>query len=248
MNGRMKISAAALTVFLVTPAAAGAQVGGAGFLFQKPKVQLQIHTGYSVARASSDIYDFVVDSLTLKKSDFNAFSIGGQLAFRMNEHLDGAFSLTYTGATRPSEMRYWEDTNGLPIQQDTRFTRVPVTFDLKYYLMPRGRSISRFAWIPASWSPYVGGGVGVMWYTFRQSGDFVDSQSLEVFTDTFESSGHTAMWDLFAGADVSLNKSLVLTGEARYDWAKAAMGQDFVGFQKMDLSALQMNVGLGIRF
>ncbi len=248
MNRRTRLAMAALAATLVVPGSLGAQVGGPGFLFQKPHVQLQLRTGYSVARAGSDIYDFVVDSLTLNKSDFNAFSIGGQVAVRMTDRLDAALDVAYAGGTRPSEMRYWVDNNNLPIQQKTKFSRVPLSFDLKWYLTDRGRSISRFAWIPATLSPYVGAGVGVMWYRFEQSGDFVDSQTLDVFSDTFRSRGHAPMVNALAGVDVTLNNSLVLTGQARYDWAKASMGQDFVGFQKMDLSGLQMSLGIGVRF
>ncbi len=253
MSRRMRqlashLFAVSLAVLLAAPAAVSAQTGGPGFLFRRPAVQLGLRWGYSVAHAGSGIYSYVTDSLTLNKSDFNAFMIGGQLAFRITDRLDGAVDFAYAGATRPSEERYWVDNNNLPIQQKTTFSRIPLTFRLKWYLMPQGQSISRFAWIPAEWAPYVGMGAGVMWYTFRQSGDFVDWQTLNVFTDRFESSGNAPTLNVFAGADVSLNKNFVLTGEARYDWASARMGQDFIGFDKIDLSGVQLSLGIGARF
>jgi len=252
MNHRIALTAAAVAASMVLPAQARAQSGGPGFLFEQPRVRLQLHTGYSVARAQSDIYGYVHDWYTLKKSDFNAFSIGGQVAVNVNERLDAAVNLTYMGGSRPSEVRDWvEGPNNLPIQQTTTFSRVPLTFDLKWYLKDRGRSVSRFAWVPASWSPYVGGGVGVMWYSFKQNGDFVsvqDANTATIYTDQLSSRGRAPALDAFAGVDVSLNKSLVLSGEARYDWAKASMGQDFANFQKMDLSGLQMSLGIGVRF
>jgi outer membrane protein W len=240
--------AAPVAALLIAPVAVSAQAGGPGFLFQKPHVQLELRTGYSIARAGSDIYSFVTDSLTLNRSDFNAFMIGGQLAFRLTDRWSGALDLAYAGGSRPSQERYWLDNNNLPIQQTTTFSRVPLTLRVKYYLLSRGQSISRFAWIPAGWAPYVGVGAGVMWYTFKQSGDFVDAQTLNVFSDRFRSSGSAPTVDAFAGVDVSLNRTLVLTGEARYDWARATMGQDFVGFNKIDLSGLQASLGLAVRF
>ncbi len=252
MNHRIALAAAAIAVSTVLPAQARAQVGGPGFLFEQPHIRLQIRTGYSIARAQSDIYNYVYDWYTLKKSDFNAFSIGGQLAVKVNDRLDAALTFTHIGGSRPSEVRDWvEGPNNLPIQQTTNFTRFPLTFDLKWYLMDRGRSVSRFAWIPASWAPYVGGGVGLMWYRFEQKGDFVsvqDPNTATIYTDQLRSRGRAPAVDAFAGVDVSLNKSLVLNGEARYDWAKASMSQDFASFQKMDLSGLQMSLGIGVRF
>ncbi len=237
-----------LAALLAAPTPGSAQAGGPGFLFQRPDVQFELRGGYSVARANSDIYNFVTDSLTLNKNDFNAFMIGGQLGFRITNRWAGAIDFAYAGGKRPSQERFWVDNNNLPIQQTTTFSRIPLTFRVKYYLLPRGQSISKFAWIPSGWSPYVGAGAGVMWYTFKQSGDFVDSQSLNVFHDRFSSSGSAPTLDAFAGADVSLNKTFVLTGEARYDWARAPMGQDFVGFNKIDLSGFQFSVGIGARF
>lgn len=243
-----QLLAAPLAALLAFPAAASAQAGGPGFLFGTPQVQLELRGGYSAARAGSDIYDFVTDSLTLSKSDFNAFLIDGQLAFHIVSRVAGAVDLEYAGGSRPSQERYYLDNNNLPIQQTTSFARIPLTLRIKYYLLAPGQSVSRFAWVPTVWAPYVGVGAGVMWYTFDQSGDFVDSQTLNVFSDHFRSSGSAPTLDAFAGVDVSLNRSLFLTGEARYDWARARMGQDYVGFNKIDLSELGFSVGVGVRF
>ena len=63
-------------------------------------------------------------------------------------------------------------------------------------MLPRGRQISRLAWIPRTIVPYVGAGGGVTSYEFRQSGDFVDfatenaaAGTFTIFTDSFKSEG-----------------------------------------------------------
>jgi hypothetical protein len=147
-----------------------------------------------------------------------------------------------------SEFRDWVDTDDLPIEQKTEFQRVPLTFGVKAYLKDRGRSVGRFAWVPAQWAPYVGAGAGWVWYRFRQDGDFVDYDTLDIFTDTFTSRGRAPTLHLYGGADWSLGPNFFLTAEARYAWASADMGGDFVGFDPVDLSGLQATVGLSVRF
>ena len=71
-------------------------------------------------------------------------------------------------------LREFTDNNDLPIQQSTKYRRVPLTVGLKYYLADRGRSVGEFAYIPSKIAPYVGVGAGAMWYKFEQNGDFVD--------------------------------------------------------------------------
>jgi hypothetical protein len=71
---------------------------------------------------------------------------------------------------------------------------------------------------------------------------------MDVFHDTFRSSGWTPEAHAMAGVDVSLTPRLVLTGEGRYTYARASMDEDFVGFDKIDLSGLAITAGLAIRF
>ena len=119
---------------------------------------------------------------------------------------------------------------------------------MKAYLRDRGRSIGRFAWVPADWAPYVGAGAGWVWYRFRQDGDFVDFETLDIFPDTYTSKGRAPTLHLYGGADWSLGPSFFLTGEARYAWASADLSGDFVDFDPVDLSGLQATVGLSVRF
>jgi hypothetical protein len=119
---------------------------------------------------------------------------------------------------------------------------------VKRYLAPRGRSIGRFAWVPARRTAYVGVGAGWMWYRFRQVGDFVDFKTLNVFYDDFLSSAWTPTVHALAGVDVPLGRYLVFSGEGRFTWAKGPMGRDYVGFNRIDLSGLSITTGLSVRF
>jgi len=136
-------------------------------------------------------------------------TLGANVAIQVTPLLDIAFDVAYAGAARRSEFRRWVDQNNRPIEQTTFFRRVPVTLSVKRYLTPRGRSIGRFAWVPARRATYVGIGAGMMWYAFRQVGDFVDFQTLKVFPDAFQSSAWTPVVHALAGVDVALGRKSV---------------------------------------
>jgi len=238
----------ALVALAALAAPARAQDSGNGFLFAAPRMTFGIRTGYDVANANSDIFSTVMSELTLKRGDFSSPTLATDLGFRLNDRVDAVFGLGYSRSATQSQARGWLDNNNLPVQQSTEFTRVPLTVNLKAYLAPQGRSLGHFAWVPARVAPYVGAGVGTMWYRFRQGGDFVDTTTTNVFSDVFQSSGWTPMADLMAGADFTITPGMALTTEARYAWAKGSLGQDFTGFNRIDLSGVSITAGLTFRF
>lgn len=240
--------AIALLAPLAATDAARAQGQGEGFLFDRPNLTFGAHLGYAVPRAGSEVFDFTREQLTVEKSDFNAISFGAELAIRATERFDVALDAGFEKSDTRSEFRDWVDENDLPIEQSTAFTRVPVTAGVKAYLLDRGRRISRYAWIPRTWAPWVGAGGGLVWYEFEQTGDFVDFETLDIFFDDFRSSGVAPTAYVAAGVDVSLGPRWLLTGGARYRWASAEMDRDFVGFEDIDLAGLGARVGIAVRF
>jgi hypothetical protein len=155
----------------------------------------------------------------------------------------------YSRAESGSQFRHYLDNNNLPIQQTTTFERVPITANLRWYLTDPGRSIGKLAWIPNKIVPWVGGGVGTMWYRFSQEGDFVDFSNLNVFTpaEPLSTSDWTVMGQGMAGVDVSLTPTVALTADARYLWARATPGGDFNTFSSIDLSGVAVTLGLTFR-
>jgi hypothetical protein len=223
-------------------------MAGDGFLFQPPPVTLSIRAGYDRALAGSDIFSLSTEQLTLNRGSFSAPSVAVDLGVRVAPRLDVVAGISFSPATARSESRGFVGTDDLPIEQSTEFRRVPVTLGVKGYLMPRGRSIGRYAWVPARFAPYVGGGGGVMWHRFRQSGEFVDFETLDVFPDEYLTSGWTPTAHAMAGLEYSVGARVSLTGEARYTWARADMSSDFARFDRIDLSGLAATAGLAFRF
>lgn len=239
--------AAALVLLAAIPLGAAAQAGD-GFLFRAPMVTLGFKAGYAVPRAGSEVFDFTQDLLTVSDGDFNSSAWGGDLGVRVAERWELVMSALYSKAETRSEFREWVDGDDNPIEQTTSFKRLPLTFGLKRYVKDRGRSVGRFAWVPEQWNAYVGAAGGWTFYEFDQVGDFVDFQTLDIFSDRFRSEGNAPTVQLLGGFEYTLSPRLLLTTEARYGWARAEMGSDFVDFDRMDLAGFQATVGLSARF
>ncbi len=246
--GRSVMAGAVVAALVVAAPSAYAQATGAGFLFRQPGGSLRMWVGYDRPIADSPIYQFVTDTFTLSKSSFGAFDIGGDLAIRATPRLDVVFGLAYAGSKAGSEYRHWLDNNNQPIVQTTTLERVPLTMSLKWYLAPQGEAIGRFAWVPRSWTPFVGAGGGAMWYRFQQYGDFIDFTDSAVVNDAFDSHAWTWTAHAFAGVDVAVGSRWIFTGQARYTWAASHLGSDFVGPNQIDLSGFSVTAGLGVRF
>ncbi len=240
--------AAGIGAPLATALPVQAQSSGEGFLFREPVASLLLRGGYHHASAGSDIFSFATEHLTLGRGDFGGLTAGADLALRIHPRVDLAFGAAYSGTSAASEFRDWIGEDDLPIEQTTRFERVPVTASVKAYLTPRGRSIGSFAWLPARYAPYIGAGGGAMWYRFHQQGEFVDFQTREIFGDELTSSGWAPTVQALAGLDFSLTPRIGLTGEARYSWARAELSDAFEEFDPIDLSGISATLGIHFRF
>jgi len=220
----------------------------ADFLFKKPKDFLGFRMGRFFPRADSDVFDMITRELTLEKSDFQAWDIGIDLGKNVHQKVDLIFSLDYSKQTKKSEFREFIDEQGLPITQATTYSQVPMTAGIRFLPMPRGRQVGEYAWLPSRIVPFVGLGVGILWYQFKQDGDFVDVATLEMFHAILESSDFVPTGYISGGADIHLLKSAYLTFDLRYSLANHELDQDFVGFDPIDLSGLRLTAGVHWHF
>jgi opacity protein-like surface antigen len=230
------------------------------FLLGRPHASIGVRGNWLMATAGSDIYDFVSEHLTIEKSDFNTATFATDLAIYATPRLDIVAGFEVADSEIPSEYRgYSETVSGstttIPIQQVTELQQMHFTGSVKFGLLPRGKQVSRLAWIPRTFVPYVGAGAGVTRYTFRQTGDFVDfatenraTGTFRIFTDIFESQGWAPSLHAFAGTDIMVFKRLYLTLEGRYTSVYAELDQDFIDFEPMDLSGFRFGAGINFVF
>lgn len=219
-----------------------------GYMFREPMATVSLRFGVGGPNANDDLFNFLTNELTLEKGDFRAFALGGDVAIRLASQFDVVLAVSMDNSSNRSEFRDWEDQDDQPIEQNTDVLRVPITLGAKYYLVPRGRRLSRHTWVPSSLTPYVTAGAGYMAYRVVQDGDFVDFETLDVFSSYFESAGGGATAYAGAGADYWFSSRVGLTADGRYAWASADLNRNFAEFDSIDLQGLQFTAGLAVRF
>ncbi len=238
-----------LVLLVATPASAQRP----DFLFSKPRVTLGMRVGMAAPRAGSEVFELTTSELTLEREDFRALDLAFELGVRVHNRLDVTLNVGHSQSDTRSEVRRWVGTDDLPIEQTTEFARTPVTVGVKGYLKDRGQAVSRFAWIPHTWLPYVVLGGGFLVYDFSQQGEFVDyaeadGELRDIFFATYRSEGTAPVARAGVGVEASLVPHLLATAEATYLWSSAEMSRDFVDFDRIDLSGAQLAVGLSLRF
>ena len=222
--------------------------GNPGFLLGSPRGFVGMRGNWMFASAGSDLFDFVTKQLTLDRGDFDTRAVSPELGFALGQRLDLVFAFDYNNANRPSEYRDYVDNKLQPILQTTALRTTSLTASVRYAVLPKGRRVSRYSWIPSTVTPYVGAGGGAMNYEFKQSGDFVDFVDLSVFTSVFRSHGWAPTAHAFGGVDVHVFRRLYVSGEGRYVWSSAKLSRDFVDFDPIDLSGFRLSAGAHLVF
>jgi len=230
------------------PAPVPPQASPSGFRLGEPRMFIGGHAGINFPRAGSDLFDMVTRELTLGKSDFRASVVGFDFGLIFRSRYAAVFSMEYSRATAASESRDFVEEDGSAITQTTRFTQLPVTATLRFYPAKMGEHVGSYAWVPARFLPYLGGGGGFLYYDFNQWGHFVDSQTLEIFSADLQSSGFVPTVHVVGGIDIGLSSKILANLEARYSWADAKLSSDFIGFQPIDLAGFRISGGIVFRF
>jgi hypothetical protein len=218
------------------------------FLLGSPRATIGVRGNWLIASAGSDIFDFVTDQLTLEKSSFNTGSFAAEVGVSLSSRADVLLGIDLNRLRKGSEYRAVIDNFGLPIEQTTELSQTNLTASVKFAVLPKGRAVSRLAWIPRTVVPYVGAGGGIGKYKFLQTGDFVDFADNGVFADVFKSEGWTPLVHAFGGTDVRVLRHMLLSFEGRYTWSTAELEQDFIGFDPIDLGGLKFGVGVHFVF
>jgi opacity protein-like surface antigen len=202
------------------------------------------HGGWFLATAGGDLFDFIEKQLTLDDGDFSAPLLGLNLGFMLTPRVDLVVAFDFSQSSADSEFRDYVDQDFRPITQQTQLTEASLSVSGTYALVPRFRQVSRFASVLRRVVPYAGGGFGLLRYELVQVGDFVDFADLSIFRTTLRSSGWAPSGHVVGGVDVQLHRPWFATVEVRYTWADGKPGDDFEGFDTIDLSGTRVSAGV----
>jgi hypothetical protein len=224
--------------------------GGDGYLFKRPFGTLSIRAGAARPNASGSVFSLADSLLTLSPNRYAGFAVTVESSMLVGDRGEVVLGVSVNNRKVGSEYRDWTDSKDLPIEQSTRFNRVPVSIGYKWNLRPSGRTVSRLAWVPNGFVPYVAAGGGAMWWSFRQEGDFVDFQTanLEVFRSVLQDRGWAPLAYAATGAAWHVTPSMAVTGEARFDASRSSLGGSFDGFRNIGLSGVGVTAGVQLRY
>lgn len=206
---------------------------------------LQLRIGGFMPRADSNLFRDDTELYTVDKDDWQGVTGGAEFTFEPSDHVE--FGVHLDGYSRTVDTNYRDYTRpgGGEILQSLRLTVVPLGATLR--LLPTDRY--------ATLQPYVGVGPDIFFYKYEEFGDFIDfgSEDLDIVSDHFRSEGGAPGFHVTGGLRVRLGHDFSVLGEARYQWAKQDLGDDFRAQPgqdelELDMSGLSVVVGLSIRF
>lgn len=216
------------------------------FLLGAPRAWLGVRGLQLFPRAKGDLFEFVSEQLTLERSDLRARGFALDVGIVVTPTVDIVGGFDSSRKTAGSEYRHFVASNSTPIVQDTSLHESVFSAGLRWTPSGRGRSVSRFAFIPRRLTPYAGGGVSAGYHSFTQRGQFVDYTDLSIFSDRFQTSGWNVGPYVHGGADVQMWKRLYLTMEGRYSWMRGRLSSDFKGFDGIDLAGFRWSSGISV--
>ena len=189
------------------------------------------------SRVSGDVINENLTFLVFDPDEFGGASIGGEWLVGLGRFLEAGAGVSYTAQTVPSFYRDFADPDGTEVDQDLHLRMTPIAFTVR--VLPFGQSTPI--------QPYFGGGLGVINWKYRESGEFIDfNAGREIFVDTFEATG-TSTGAIVLGGVRFAGRRFTAGGEVRYQHASGDLPIDFSA-NKIDLGGWTYNFTVGARF
>jgi opacity protein-like surface antigen len=97
--------------------------------------------------------------------------------------------------------------------------------------------------------PYLGAGIGMVYWQYEEEGDFV-ATDLSIVYDRLTDSGTTFETHVLAGVEFPVSPAWNITLEGRYSWANTSVGGAFTTINPgdLDLGGFSVLVGGALRF
>jgi hypothetical protein len=177
-----------------------------------------------------NVFDFEIN-------DFDSVTFGGEWLVALGNHAEAGLGLGFYSDSVDSVYRDLVNEDFSEIEQEFKLRIVPFTATFRF--LPLGRS--------AAVQPYIGGGVGLFWWRYTESGEFVDFDST-IFRETYIGDGSAAGPVILGGVRFPLG-AWDVGGEIRYQDAEGELPTD-QGFSgtKIDLGGFNYLLTFNLRF
>jgi outer membrane protein W len=189
------------------------------------------------SRTQGDVLVTNQQYLLFNVKDFNAMTVNGDWAISLGEYFEAGAGFGFYQRTVPTVYADWVNADGSEIVQDLHLRIMPLTAIVK--ILPFGSK--------RAFQPYVGAGLGVYFWHYSESGEFVDFVDGSIFRDTFAESGTSVGPVAVFGARGRVSDNVLIGGEARLQWGEGKLSQDFLS-DKIDLGGYSLLVTFGYRF
>jgi len=204
---------------------------------------LDVRFGGFFPSADSHLFDDDSALYTVSDGDWKGFAGGMEGNFILTKNVELGLSIDGYGRSVDTQYRDYERDNGAPIFQTLTLETLPVGVTIRFVPTSRRAKIA----------PFIGGGGDVVFWWYKEHGDFVDffDPTLPVIHDSFQSHGTAFGFHGEAGLRVSVNDDISIVGQAKYTHAKEDhMGEDFSNIRSpaLDLSGWTGTIGMHIRF
>jgi len=189
------------------------------------------------SRVSGDVINENLTFLVFDPDEFGGASFGGEWLVGLGRFLEAGAGVSYSAQTVPSFYADFIDPDGTEVDQDLHLRTTPIAFTVR--VLPFGQS--------SPIQPYFGGGLAVINWKYRESGEFIDfNAGREIFVDTFEATG-TSTGAIVLGGVRFAGRRFTAGGEFRYQHASGDLPSDFSA-PKIDLGGWTYNFTVGARF
>jgi hypothetical protein len=189
------------------------------------------------SRTRGDVLNENSTFLFFDIDDFAGASVGGEWLVGLGNFIEAAAGISYTGQSSPAVYQDFIDADGTEIDSDLELRLVPISFTVR--LLPFGQR--------SPIQPYVGAGLGIINWRYREIGEFVDfGAGNEVIEGTFEESG-SSTGPIFLGGVRFAGQRITAGGEIRFQDAEGDLPSDFAA-AKIDLGGWTYNFTVGVRF
>ena len=196
-----------------------------------------IKVGALFPQGKSDIWEQNKFETDLTMSDMIGGDVGIGFDVFLADILNAGFSISFYNRERTVEDRDFVFPDGFPILRTLSLTVVPVELGVKFLPMGRNRRAI----------PYLGGGLGLYVWEYRENGDFVADRFGDPYiaSGDFRSSGADIGWHGEAGMQIPWGRRTSVDWEIKYYRVNGDLGRDFdPGFEPIDLSGWVLSLGL----